>query len=98
MRLAHAVDVVRTAEAALMAELPTGTLMQRAAVGLAGTCAQMLGQVYGSRVVLLVGSGDNGGDVLYAGARLAGRGAAVHALVLARPGAHRGGLAGPRAS
>lgn len=98
MRLAHAVDVVRTAEAALMARLPTGALMQRAAAGLAAACAQMLGQVYGSRVVLLVGSGDNGGDVLYAGARLAGRGAAVHALLLAGHGAHLGGLAALRAA
>lgn len=48
--------------------------MQRAAAGLAVVCAQLLGRVYGSRVVLLVGSGDNGGDALYAGARLARRG------------------------
>ncbi len=48
--------------------------MQRAAAGLAAACADVLGRVYGSRVVLLVGSGDNGGDALYAGARLARRG------------------------
>jgi hydroxyethylthiazole kinase-like uncharacterized protein yjeF len=81
-----------------MARLPAGALMQRAAAGLSAACAQMLGQVYGSRVVLLVGSGDNGGDVLYAGARLAGRGAAVHALLLAGDHAHQGGLAALRAS
>jgi len=98
MRLAHAVDVVRTAEADLMARLPTGALMQRAAAGLAVACAQMLGRVYGSRVVLLVGSGDNGGDVLYAGARLARRGAAVHAVLLAGDRAHQGGLAALRAA
>src|SRR4029450_9107711 len=90
MRLAHAVDVVRTAEAALMARLPTGALMQQAAAGLAAACAQMLGQVYGSRVVLLVGSGDNGGEVLYADARLAGRGAG------GRGGRRGAGLCGPR--
>ena len=49
--------------------------MQRAAAGLAATCGQVLrerrGRVTGSRVVLLVGAGNNGGDALWAGARLA---------------------------
>lgn len=76
-----------------MARLPEGALMQRAAAGLAVACAQLLGRVYGSRVVLLVGSGDNGGDALYAGARLARRGAAVAAVLLAPERAHAGGLA-----
>ena len=49
--------------------------MQRAATGLATVCADLLARVYGARVVLLVGSGNNGGDALYAGA-LAGRAAA----------------------
>jgi ADP-dependent NAD(P)H-hydrate dehydratase / NAD(P)H-hydrate epimerase len=80
MRTAHQVDVVRTAERALMARVPDGTLMQRAAAGLAATCAQLLGGCYGARVVVLAGSGDNGGDALYAAARLAGRGAAVVAI------------------
>ncbi len=61
-RTAHSVAAVRAAEAALAAGLPDGTLMQRAATGLARACAGLLGRVYGSRVVLLVGSGDNGGD------------------------------------
>jgi ADP-dependent NAD(P)H-hydrate dehydratase / NAD(P)H-hydrate epimerase len=80
MRTAHSVAAVRAAEGALMAKLPDGTLMQRAATGLAATCATLLSQVYGSRVVVLAGSGDNGGDALYAGARLAGRGAVVVAI------------------
>lgn len=67
--------------------------MQRAAAGLAVACAQLLGRVYGSRVVLLVGNGDNGGDALYAGARLARRGAGVVAVLLAPERAHAGGLA-----
>lgn len=66
--------------------------MQRAAAGLAVACAQLLGRVYGSRVVLLVGSGDNGGDALYAGARLAGRGAGVTAVLLSPERAHPGGV------
>ncbi|MBK3575245.1 bifunctional ADP-dependent NAD(P)H-hydrate dehydratase/NAD(P)H-hydrate epimerase, partial [Streptomyces sp. MBT65] len=81
MRTAYSVETVRAAEQRLMARLPDGALMQRAAAGLAVACAQLLGRVYGSRVVLLVGSGDNGGDALYAGARLAGRGAAVTAVL-----------------
>src|SRR5258708_15457391 len=80
MRNAHTVAAVRIAEQALMANLPEGALMQRAAAGLASVCASLLGQVYGSRVVVLAGAGDNGGDALYAGARLAGRGASVVAI------------------
>ncbi|TKK91015.1 NAD(P)H-hydrate dehydratase [Herbidospora galbida] len=84
-------DQVRQAEHALMALVPDGELMQRAAAGLAAVCARLLPGVYGSRVVLLVGGGDNGGDTLYAGARLAARGARVEA-VLAGSRTHEGGL------
>jgi ADP-dependent NAD(P)H-hydrate dehydratase / NAD(P)H-hydrate epimerase len=80
MRAAHAVNDVRAAEQALMAKVPDGALMQRAAAGLASVCAGLLGQVYGARVVVLAGSGDNGGDALFAGARLARRGARVVAI------------------
>lgn len=100
MRAAWRVADVRSAEAALMATLPEGTLMQRAAAGLARRCALLLreryGQVYGRRVLLLVGSGDNGGDALYAGSRLARRGAVVSARLLAPQRAHAGGLAALR--
>ena len=51
MRNAHRVADVRTAETELMARVPDGTLMQRAAAGLASVCARLLGQVYGARVV-----------------------------------------------
>ncbi|WP_030930424.1 bifunctional ADP-dependent NAD(P)H-hydrate dehydratase/NAD(P)H-hydrate epimerase [Streptomyces sp. NRRL S-646] len=93
MRTAYSVETVRAAERELMARLPEGALMQRAAAGLAAACADLIGRVYASRVVLLVGSGDNGGDALYAGARLARRGAAVAAVLLAPERAHAGGLA-----
>ncbi|AEW95994.1 MULTISPECIES: bifunctional ADP-dependent NAD(P)H-hydrate dehydratase/NAD(P)H-hydrate epimerase [Streptomycetaceae] len=97
MRHAHAVDSVRSAEAALMATLPPGTLMRRAAAGLAAACGGVLdGGVYGRRVVVLAGSGDNGGDALYAGARLAGRGAGVTAVTLDPDRAHPDGLAALR--
>ncbi|MFI6039715.1 NAD(P)H-hydrate dehydratase [Streptomyces sp. NPDC051315] len=96
MRTAYCVDTVRAAERELMARLPEGALMQRAAAGLAAACAELLGRVYGRRVVLLVGSGDNGGDALYAGARLARRGAGVTAVLLAPGRTHAGGLAALR--
>ena len=92
MRSAYAVQDVRAAEQSVLAELPEGALMQRAAAGLARVCVLLLGKVYGSRVLLLVGSGDNGGDALFAGARLADRGARVDALLLGDR-AHEAGLA-----
>jgi hydroxyethylthiazole kinase-like uncharacterized protein yjeF len=104
MRTAYSVETVRAAERELMARLPEGALMQRAAAGLAAVCAELLGRVsrvrrvYGARVVLLVGSGDNGGDALYAGARLARRGAGVTALLLMPERTHAGGLAAQRAA
>ena len=85
MRSAHTVAQVRAAEAAYASALPPGALMQRAASGLAVACATRLGSVYGARVVLLVGAGDNGADALWAGARLAGRGAAVTAVLTGPP-------------
>lgn len=96
MRTAYSVETVRAAERELMARLPEGTLMQRAAAGLGAACADLLGRVYGSRIALLVGSGDNGGDALYAGARLARRGAGVTAILLTPERAHAGGLAALR--
>lgn len=92
MRRAHTVEQVRAAETALMARLPEGTLMQRAAHGLGVAVADWLGSAYGRRVLLLVGSGDNGGDALYAGAWLARRGAGVEAWLVSGS-AHEGGLA-----
>ena len=93
MRSAYSVEAVRAAERALMARLPEGALMQRAAAGLAAACAELLGRVYGSRVVLLVGSGDNGGDALYAGAWLDRRGDGVAAGLLTQERVHAGGIA-----
>ncbi|MGC5565782.1 NAD(P)H-hydrate dehydratase [Streptomyces sp. FR-108] len=96
MRTAYSVETVRAAEQELMARLPDGALMQRAVAGLTAACAEVLGRVYGRRVVVLVGSGDNGGDALYAGARLAKRGAGVVAVLLAPDRTHPGGLAALR--
>jgi hydroxyethylthiazole kinase-like uncharacterized protein yjeF len=84
MRRAFAVEDVRRLEGAAMAQLPNAALMERAAAGLTSVLIDLLGGAYGARVVLLVGSGDNGGDALLAGARMARRGARVDALLLAQ--------------
>ncbi|MDN7120037.1 NAD(P)H-hydrate dehydratase [Nocardioides sp. ChNu-153] len=97
MRSAHTQQQVRAAEAALAVGLPAGTLMQRAATGLAHAVVGLLGSAYGRRVTLLVGGGDNGGDALLAGALLARRGVAVEAVLLADE-VHAAGLAALRAA
>ncbi len=95
MRRAHHVSAVRAAEQERMTELPSGVLMQRAAAGLAAAAMRRLGSVYGARVAVLAGSGDNGGDALYAAASLARRGAAVTVLTVASKH-HEAGLAAAR--
>ncbi|MEU5842952.1 NAD(P)H-hydrate epimerase [Rhodococcus sp. NPDC047139] len=96
MRSCHPVEVVRAAEAPLLASLPEGTLMRRAAYGLARIVATELrertGGLVGRRVSLLVGSGDNGGDALWAGAFLRRRGVDVTALLLEPDRAHPAGV------
>ncbi|MDH6110967.1 hydroxyethylthiazole kinase-like uncharacterized protein yjeF [Kitasatospora sp. MAP12-15] len=98
MRHAHTVEQVRAAEAALAGQ----PLMDRAVAGLTATCARLLterrGRVYGSRVLVLAGSGDNGGDALFAGARLARRGAAVSAVLVSPERVHVAALAALRAA
>ena len=96
MRHAYTVAQIRALEAAAMAVVGDSALMQRAAHGLSVRSADLLartrGTVYGSRVVILIGPGDNGGDALYAGQRLARRGCAVTAVsALGQP--HAAGLA-----
>ncbi len=77
MRAICAVEVVRRAEAAAGVSEPV--LMQRASTALAGVCRDLLSGrrsgVRGARVVALVGSGNNGGDALWALSLLAQRGA-----------------------
>lgn len=98
MREAWRAADIRAAEKVLMRSLPEGTLMARAAAGLARRCAVTLrggprGRVYASRVAILAGPGDNGGDALYAGAELARLGAQVIVVPLVPERLHPGGLA-----
>ncbi|MGH3836616.1 MAG: NAD(P)H-hydrate dehydratase [Pseudonocardiaceae bacterium] len=91
---------VRAAEGALLTRIPAGTLMRRAAFGLAtraaATLAARTGGVSGRHVALLVGAGNNGGDALWAGAYLRRRGVAVTAVLLSPDRAHPQGLAALR--
>lgn len=93
---------IRAAEDLLLARTPDGELMRRASFGLAAEVAGLLaedtGGVSGRRVVLLVGSGNNGGDALWAGAFLRRRGVAVAAVLLKPEKAHPAGLAALRRS
>ncbi len=77
---AYSVKDVRAVEAAAMAGLPDGELMARAALGLAEVVMARLQERDGTRVVALVGTGDNGGDALYAAAHLAQNGIATAAV------------------
>lgn len=100
MLSAYAGSSVRAAESPLLEAGLGDELMQRAAHGLAQACAaelQATGRTYGRSVVVLVGSGNNGGDVLYAGARLHRRGAGTTA-VLTSERVHTDALAAFRAA
>ncbi|WP_457974149.1 NAD(P)H-hydrate epimerase [Arthrobacter sp. D1-17] len=87
---------IREAEKPLLDSGMGAVLMQRAAYGLANAVATELRsrgrRLYGSSVVVLTGKGNNGGDGLFAAARLAGRGMRTTAL-LASDSAHPEGLA-----
>lgn len=80
----YSVEQIRAAEFRAFAELPDGELMARAVRGLFQVCRDTLterrGGLYGAKLVILVGAGNNGADALWTGARLAGRGVQVTAL------------------
>jgi ADP-dependent NAD(P)H-hydrate dehydratase / NAD(P)H-hydrate epimerase len=97
MRYYYSADAIRAAEAPLLASLPDGVLMSRAAYGLATAIAIELklrtGGVAGRRICAVVGSGDNGGDALWAATFLRRRGAAADAVLLNPDKTHANGLA-----
>ena len=87
---AYAVPVVREVEDEAMAELADGELMGRAARALAEVAGARLDDIGGSRVVALVGGGNNGGDALFATAFLAHVGVDA-AAVLTTDAVHEAG-------
>lgn len=96
MRHYYTGDEIREAEAPLLASLPEGGLMRRAAFGLATAIARELilltGGISGRRVCAVVGSGDNGGDALWAATFLRRRGAAAAAVLLNPDRTHKAAL------
>jgi ADP-dependent NAD(P)H-hydrate dehydratase / NAD(P)H-hydrate epimerase len=97
MRHYYSADAIRGAEAPLLASLPDGALMRRAAYGLAaviiGELTARTGGAAGRRVCAVVGSGDNGGDALWAATFLRRRGVAADAVLLSPDRTHPKGLA-----
>ncbi|MDT5235327.1 MAG: ADP-dependent NAD(P)H-hydrate dehydratase / NAD(P)H-hydrate epimerase [Mycobacterium sp.] len=97
MRHYYTADEIREAEAPLLASLPDGGLMRRAAFGLANAIGRELilltGGIYGRRVCAVVGSGDNGGDALWASTFLSRRGVAAAAVLLNPERTHKAALA-----
>ncbi len=81
MYQAVTVERMRAAEAAAIAVVGDDLLMQRAAAGLAAVVVRELkrrrGKAAGAKVLILTGTGNNGGDGLFAGLRLARRGVQV---------------------
>jgi hydroxyethylthiazole kinase-like uncharacterized protein yjeF len=96
MRFYYTAEQIRAAEAPLLAALPDGALMRRAATGLATAIAGELrrgtGAVAGRRICVVVGSGDNGGDGLWAATLLRRRGVAADAILLDPERTHRSAL------
>lgn len=97
MRYYCTAEQIRAAEAPLLASLPDGVLMRRAAWGLANAIAAELrrrtGGVAGRRVCAVVGSGDNGGDALWAATFLRRRGTTANAVLLNPEHTHATALA-----
>lgn len=102
MRHYYTAEQIRVAEAPLLAGLPDGALMRRAATGLANVIATELrartGGLAGRTVCAVVGSGDNGGDALWAATLLRRRGAAAAAILLDPERTHAKALAAFRAA
>jgi len=102
MRHYYSAQQIRDAEAPLLAALPDGALMRRAAwplsVAIAAELRNRTGGVAGRRICAVVGSGDNGGDALWAVTFLRRRGAAADAVLLNPEHTHANGLAAFRAA
>ncbi|RIJ77649.1 NAD(P)H-hydrate dehydratase [Nakamurella silvestris] len=93
----YTAEQVRLAEAAALDREGQSALMSRAAFAVAReTLARLAHPVPGRRAVLLVGTGNNGGDALFAGAFLRRRGVSVTALITDPQRMHEAGAAALR--
>jgi hydroxyethylthiazole kinase-like uncharacterized protein yjeF len=96
VRRASLAAAIRAAEAAPLAREGEAALMDRASREVANVATSLMAErdidAAGTRAVLLVGTGNNGGDALLAGALLAQAGATVTALIVGDI-AHPRGLA-----
>ena len=86
MKAVTAAQMRRLEQAAVEAGVSLDELMENAGRAVGDEVAARLGKAAGSRVVVLVGPGNNGGDGLVAATRLAQLGAAVEAFVVAGSG------------
>ena len=86
MKAVTAAQMRRLEQATVEAGVSLDELMENAGRAVGDEVAAKLGNAAGSRIVVLVGPGNNGGDGLVAAARLAQRGAAVEAFVVAGSG------------
>src|SRR5512133_2293322 len=81
---AYCVEKIRSIEERAIAVEGVDPLMQRAAAAVAACASDLLrssaGGCYGRHVLMMVGAGNNGGDALFAGVRLARRGVRVTAV------------------
>lgn len=91
MLTAHSVAQVRAAEEAAAATAGWDGLMQCAADGLADRLLELVPTA--EPLVVLVGPGNNGGDALFATARLSGLGRTVRLCVFDETAVHSAGLA-----
>lgn len=94
MLTAHTVAQVRAAEEVAAASVGWDHLMQEAAAGLADRLLDLLPE--SETVVVLVGPGNNGGDALFAAARLCERGRRVNLCLLDESATHPAGLEAAR--
>jgi hydroxyethylthiazole kinase-like uncharacterized protein yjeF len=80
----YGVEKIRSIEERAIAIEGVDPLMQRAAAAVAASASDLLrsstGGRYGRHVLIMVGAGNNGGDALFAGVRLAHRGVRVTAV------------------
>ena len=83
MNALYSIDAIRTIERSALADLPKGTLMQRAGSEAASLAMHMLAKSADTKkeVLVLAGPGNNGGDALEMATILANDGVAVSVLL-----------------